>query len=188
MKASYPELETDFSRISQVAYAEEEAFRRTLSSGTTILDTAVARAKSSGATTLGGAEAFALHDTYGFPIDLTLEMAAEQGLQVDEPGFRRLMGEQRDRAKADARAKRSAHGDTSVYRQLSDTLGRDVEFTGYDQIETDTRIRGLIRDGVVVDRVGRATRSRSSSTARRSTRSPAVSRPTTDASASRTVP
>ncbi|GAA2478673.1 alanine--tRNA ligase [Terrabacter carboxydivorans] len=154
MKASYPELETDFSRISQVAYAEEEAFRRTLSSGTTILDTAVARAKSSGATTLGGAEAFALHDTYGFPIDLTLEMAAEQGLQVDEPGFRRLMGEQRDRAKADARSKKSAHGDTSVYRQLSDTLGRDVEFTGYDQTLTDTRIRGLIRDGVVVDRVG----------------------------------
>jgi len=154
MKASYPELETDFHRISTVAYAEEDAFRRTLSSGTTILDTAVARAKSSGATTLGGAEAFALHDTYGFPIDLTLEMAAEQGLQVDEPGFRRLMGEQRDRAKADARAKRSAHGDTSVYRQLSDTLGHDVEFTGYDQTLTDTRIRGLIRDGAVVDRVG----------------------------------
>ncbi|KRB45705.1 alanine--tRNA ligase [Terrabacter sp. Root181] len=154
MKTSYPELETDFHRISQVAYAEEDAFRRTLSSGTTILDTAVARAKSSGATTLGGAEAFALHDTYGFPIDLTLEMAAEQGLQVDEPGFRRLMGEQRDRAKADARAKKSAHGDTSVYRQLSDTLGRDVEFTGYDQTQTDTRIRGLIRDGVVVDRIG----------------------------------
>ncbi|MER7070091.1 alanine--tRNA ligase [Terrabacter sp. NPDC000476] len=154
MKASYPELETDFRRISQVAYAEEEAFRHTLSSGTTILDTAVAKAKASGSTSLGGAEAFALHDTYGFPIDLTLEMAAEQGLQVDEPGFRRLMGEQRDRAKADARAKRSAHGDTSVYRQVSDTLGREVEFTGYDQTVTDTRVRGLIRDGLVVDRVG----------------------------------
>jgi alanyl-tRNA synthetase len=102
MKASYPELEHDFHRIGQVAYAEEDAFRRTLSSGTTILDTAVARAKSSGASTLGGAEAFALHDTYGFPIDLTLEMAAEQGLQVDEAGFRRLMAQQRDRAKADA--------------------------------------------------------------------------------------
>ena len=154
MKASYPELETDFSRISKVAYAEEEAFRRTLSSGTTILDTAVAKAKSSGASTLGGAEAFALHDTYGFPIDLTLEMAAEQGLQVDEAGFRRLMGEQRDRAKADAKAKRSAHGDTSVYRRLSDLLGRDVEFTGYDQVLSDTRVRGLIRDGAVVDRAG----------------------------------
>ncbi|NUR82305.1 MAG: alanine--tRNA ligase [Dermatophilaceae bacterium] len=154
MKASYPELETDFQRISQIAYAEEDAFRRTLSSGTTILDTAVARAKSSGSTVLGGSEAFALHDTYGFPIDLTLEMAAEQGLQVDEAGFRRLMGEQRDRAKADARAKKSAHGDTSVYRQLSDALGRQVEFTGYDQTLTDTRVRGLIRDGALVDRVG----------------------------------
>ncbi|MHA3835680.1 alanine--tRNA ligase [Terrabacter sp. AAH1] len=154
MKASYPELETDFARISQVAYAEEDAFRRTLSSGTTILDTAVARAKSSGSTVLGGSEAFALHDTYGFPIDLTLEMAAEQGLQVDEAGFRRLMGEQRDRAKADARAKKSAHGDTSVYRRLSDELGRQVEFTGYDQTLTDTRVRGLIRDGELVDRVG----------------------------------
>ena len=154
MKASYPELETDFRRISQVAYAEEDAFRRTLSSGTTILDTAVARAKASGSTSLGGAEAFALHDTYGFPIDLTLEMAAEQGLQVDEAGFRRLMAEQRDRAKADAKAKKSAHGDTSVYRQLSDLLGRPVEFTGYDQTVTDTRVRGLIRDGAVVDRVG----------------------------------
>ncbi|MFC7596625.1 alanine--tRNA ligase [Terrabacter sp. GCM10028922] len=154
MKASYPELEHDFHRISQVAYGEEDAFRHTLSSGTTILDTAVARAKSSGATTLGGAEAFALHDTYGFPIDLTLEMAAEQGLQVDEAGFRRLMAQQRDRAKADAKAKKSAHGDTSVYRRLSDLLGRDVEFTGYDQTVTDTRVRGLIRDGAVVDRVG----------------------------------
>lgn len=154
MKASYPELEHDFHRISQVAYAEEDAFRHTLSSGTTILDTAVARAKSTGASTLGGAEAFALHDTYGFPIDLTLEMAAEQGLQVDEAGFRRLMAEQRDRAKADAKAKKSAHGDTSVYRRVSDLLGRDVEFTGYDQTVTDTRVRGLIRDGAVVDRVG----------------------------------
>ncbi|WP_323101736.1 alanine--tRNA ligase [Intrasporangium sp. YIM S08009] len=152
MKASYPELETDFRRISQVAYAEEDAFRRTLSSGTTILDTAVAKAKSSGSSTLGGSEAFALHDTYGFPIDLTLEMAAEQGLQVDEAGFRRLMGEQRDRAKADARAKKSAHGDTSVYRRLADALGRDVEFTGYDQVLTDTTLRGMLRDGVPVER------------------------------------
>lgn len=152
MKASYPELETDFRRISQVAYAEEDAFRRTLSAGTTILDTAVAKAKSSGSSTLGGSEAFALHDTYGFPIDLTLEMAAEQGLQVDEAGFRRLMGEQRDRAKADARAKKSGHGDTSVYRQLADALGRDVEFTGYDQVLTDTHLRGMLRGGAVVER------------------------------------
>ncbi|HET8988011.1 MAG TPA: alanine--tRNA ligase [Humibacillus sp.] len=154
MKASYPELERDFPRISQVAYGEEDAFRRTLAAGTTILDTAVASAKSSGRATLGGAEAFALHDTYGFPIDLTLEMAAEQGVQVDEVGFRSLMAEQRDRAKADARAKKSGHGDTTVYRRVSDSLGREVEFTGYDQVVTDSRLRGLIRGGEVVERFG----------------------------------
>src|SRR5690242_14019858 len=124
MKQSYPELERDFGRISQVAYAEEEAFRRTLVAGTTILDTAVSKAKSAGSTHLSGDQAFALHDTYGFPIDLTLEMAAEHGLEVDETGFRRLMAEQRDRAKADAKAKKSAHGDTTAYREVADLLGR----------------------------------------------------------------
>ena len=150
MKASYPELETGFSRISQIAYAEEEAFRRTLASGTTLLDTAVAKAKSSGQSTLAGDQAFALHDTYGFPIDLTLEMAAEQGLQVDQDGFRRLMNEQRDRAKADARSKKSAHGDTSVYRSELDSLGRTVEFTGYQETSSEAQVAGVLVDGVSV--------------------------------------
>ena len=65
---------------------------------------------------LSGARAFQLHDTYGFPIDLTLEMAAEQGLTVDEVGFRDLMNEQRQRAKADAQAKKGQHADTGSYR------------------------------------------------------------------------
>ena len=150
MKASYPELESDFSRISQVAYAEEEAFRRTLDSGTTMLDSAVARAKSAGRTTMAGDEAFALHDTYGFPIDLTLEMAAEQGVQVDEDGFRRLMNEQRDRAKADARSKKSTHGDTSAYRAVADSLGRDVVFTGYDETVSEALVSGMLLDGASV--------------------------------------
>jgi alanyl-tRNA synthetase len=147
MKQSYPELERDFGRISSIAYAEEEAFRRTLAAGTTILDTAVSRARSQGRSTLSGDEAFALHDTYGFPIDLTLEMAAEHGVQVDEAGFRRLMTEQRQRAKADARAKKSAHGDTSVYRSVADSLGRDVEFTGYQEVASEARVSGLLVGG-----------------------------------------
>ncbi|MDN5789904.1 MAG: alanine--tRNA ligase [Micrococcales bacterium] len=155
MSQSYPQLRTDFERISQVAYAEEEAFRHTLASGTTRLDAAVAGVKRSGRSTLSGDEAFALHDTYGFPIDLTLEMAAEQDVEVDEAGFRRLMAQQRDRAKADARSKKSAHGDTHVYRQIADEIGRDVEFTGYDEVVSESRVRGLIRDGEVVARAGR---------------------------------
>jgi alanyl-tRNA synthetase len=147
MAASYPELASDFSRISQVAYAEEEAFRRTLSAGTTIFDTAVRSSKSTGAQELSGDQAFQLHDTYGFPIDLTLEMAAEQGIGVDEEGFRRLMAEQRDRAKADARAKKTGAGGTAAYRGIADALGRPVDFTGYDEVASEGTVAGLLVDG-----------------------------------------
>jgi alanyl-tRNA synthetase len=147
MGRSYPELIRDTERITAIAYAEEEAFRRTLAAGTAILDKAVSKAKKSGSGVLKGKAAFDLHDTYGFPIDLTLEMAAEQGIAVDEDGFRRLMTEQRDRAKADAKAKKSAHGDTSAYRDIADRIGRDVEFTGYDEVVSEGRVRGLVRGG-----------------------------------------
>ena len=123
MAAGYPELASDWERISTVAFAEEDAFRSTLRTGTTIFDTAAAEVRSSGGAMLSGDKAFALHDTYGFPIDLTLEMAAEKGLQVDEAGFRRLMGEQRDRARADARAKKGQHAATGSYREIADAIG-----------------------------------------------------------------
>ncbi|ACQ80269.1 alanyl-tRNA synthetase [Beutenbergia cavernae DSM 12333] len=148
MKASYPELEADFGRISTIVYDEEDAFRRTLTSGTTILDTAVRRLKESGGSQLGGEQAFALHDTYGFPIDLTLEMAAEQGVSVDEEAFRRLMGEQRARARADALAKRSGHADTSVYRDIAGSLPAPVSFLGYTDAEARVAVVGLLVDGV----------------------------------------
>ena len=157
MTTSYPELEADLPRITQIAAAEEEAFRRTLAAGTTILDVAVRQAKESGAGGLTGAQAFQLHDTYGFPIDLTLEMAAEQGLSVDEAEFRRLMDAQRERAKADARAKKVGHHDTSGYRSVADTLGRPVEFTGYDEVATPGRVAGLLVDGEPVPTVSAGT-------------------------------
>jgi alanyl-tRNA synthetase len=144
MKASYPELELQWERISSVAYAEEDAFRQTLRAGTQIFDLAVDSAKSSGSTQLSGERAFALHDTYGFPIDLTLEMASEQGLSVDEEGFRRLMAQQRERAKADAKAKKTKHGEAHHYRALADELGRAVEFTGYDEVVSEGRVAGIL--------------------------------------------
>lgn len=148
MKNSYPELEAGFDRISQIAYAEEEAFRRTLASGTTILDTAVARTKASGGRTLAGDEAFALHDTYGFPIDLTLEMASEQGLEVDREGFTRLMQEQRDRAKADAKAKKGGHANTEVWKDLR-AIGA-TDWRAYQELRSDAKVLGLVVDGVQV--------------------------------------
>ncbi len=154
MSRSYPELARDFPRICDIAYAEEEAFRRTLASGTTILDTAVAKAKRAGAATLSGSDAFALHDTYGFPIDLTLEMADEQGLAVDEQGFRELMAAQRNRAKADAKTKKQGHTDTHAYRELADALGHPVDFTGYTQVEGEGRVVGLLAGGATAQRAG----------------------------------
>jgi alanyl-tRNA synthetase len=144
MELSYPEVRTDWERISSIAYAEEDAFRQTLRTGTTIFDLAAQDAKAAGQPRLSGDKAFALHDTYGFPIDLTLEMAAEQGLAVDEEGFRRLMTEQRDRAKADARAKKGQHTDVSAYRQVSDSIGGPVQFTGYDEVVSEATVRGIV--------------------------------------------
>jgi alanyl-tRNA synthetase len=144
MKLSYPEIESDWVRISTIAYAEEDAFRQTLRTGTTIFDLAAQDAKAAGATQLSGTKAFALHDTYGFPIDLTLEMAGEQGLSVDEEGFRRLMTEQRNRAKADARAKKGQHTDAGAYREVADSIGRPVEFTGYGEIVSEATVRGIV--------------------------------------------
>lgn len=147
MGAQYPELETDRKRIETVALAEEAAFLKALKGGTNILDTAVTETKAAGGQVLSGDQAFLLHDTWGFPIDLTLEMASEQGLSVDEDGFRRLMKEQRDRAKADARAKKSGHADLSAYRAVADGSG-STEFTGYTSTENESTIVGLLVDGV----------------------------------------
>ncbi len=148
MKQSYPELETGFERISQIAYAEEEAFRRTLAAGTTILDVAVSRTKHEGGEILSGADAFSLHDTYGFPIDLTLEMAQEQGLSVDREGFRLLMQEQRERAKADALAKKSGHADTAVWTELR--AGGPTQFLAYEALDAEASVRGLVVNGIRV--------------------------------------
>jgi alanyl-tRNA synthetase len=150
MAETYDELHRDWERISRVAYAEEEAFRQTLRTGTTIFDLAAQEAKGGGQTQLSGSKAFALHDTYGFPIDLTLEMASEQGLSVDEEGFRRLMTEQRERAKADAKAKKGHHRDAHAYREVADGLGRAVEFTGYSEVVSEATVRGLVDDTGVV--------------------------------------
>ncbi|GAA4424330.1 alanine--tRNA ligase [Georgenia halophila] len=149
MKASYPELEADFARISQIAYEEEEAFSRTLTAGTTILEGAVARAKQAAPTApvLGGEDAFTLHDTYGFPIDLSLEMASEHGVSVDESGFRALMDEQRQRARADALAKKTGHVDTSLYTELQQRLDGPVQFLGYTDATAESRLVGLLVDG-----------------------------------------
>ncbi|MFC5236409.1 alanine--tRNA ligase [Pseudonocardia zijingensis] len=157
MAPAYPELVTDFERISAVVRAEEEAFLATLTAGSRIFDTAVAATKQAGGSQLAGDKAFQLHDTYGFPIDLTLEMASEAGLSVDEQGFRSLMEEQRARAKADAAKHKVGHGDASVYRAVLDAAGGS-EFLGYTDLTSEARVVGLVVDGVGVPAAGAGTK------------------------------
>jgi len=148
MKASYPELETDFERILRTAVNEEEAFLRTLNSGLLVLDEEIAKAKSSKSTSLTGDNVFLLHDTYGFPVDLTFEIAQEAGLEIDREKFTSLMNVQRQRAKDDAKQKRSTNADLSVYGEFR-SLGI-TKFTGYEELVSTAKVIGLIRDGEVV--------------------------------------
>ena len=148
MGRQYPELVADAKRIDAVAVSEEASFLQTLRSGTTIFETAAKSTKASGSAVFSGAEAFQLHDTFGFPIDLTLEMASEQGLSVDEDGFRRLMKAQRDQAKADSKAKKTGHVDMSAYRTLLDVAGV-TSFTGYTDTSSEATVRGLLVNGAV---------------------------------------
>jgi alanyl-tRNA synthetase len=149
MGPQYPELISDQKRILAVSIAEEESFLQTLKSGTQIFDLASTQLKAQKKSVLPGDEVFKLHDTYGFPFDLTLEMAREEGLEVDEDGFRRLMNEQRDRAKADAKAKKSGHTDLSEYKKIADSKGAST-FVGYTQIESEAVVNGILVDGLSV--------------------------------------
>ena len=146
MGPQYPELISGSERILAIAQAEEETFTQTLKSGTSIFDLAATQLKSEKSKSLSADTVFKLHDTYGFPFDLTLEMAREQGLGVDEVGFRKLMNEQRDRAKADAKAKKSGHTDLTEYRAIVDKSGTS-KFVGYENISAEATITGVLVDG-----------------------------------------
>ncbi len=152
MSPSYPEIADDYPRIERVAVAEENAFLKTIASGSKLFETAAEKTRADGRTKVDGATAFVLHDTQGFPLDLTLEMAAEAGLTVDTVEFDRLMQEQRSRARADAKARKGGLEDLTVYRQLLDA--GPTEFTGYTELESEGTVRGLIDDGARISAAG----------------------------------
>jgi alanyl-tRNA synthetase len=145
MVDAYPELETEFKRINTTVLAEEEAFLRTLTSGTQVLETAIATAKAAGQKSLSGETSFLLHDTYGFPIDLTVEIAEENDLTVDRDDFTTLMSEQKNRAKADAKMKKAGNTDLSVYGEFR--MQGVTKFTGYEELVSKGKVLGIISDG-----------------------------------------
>ncbi|MCH5643544.1 MULTISPECIES: alanine--tRNA ligase [unclassified Gordonia (in: high G+C Gram-positive bacteria)] len=148
MSPSYPELAAQRDHIVNVAVGEENTFGKTLAAGSKLFADAAAATKAAKKATISGSDAFTLHDTYGFPIDLTLEMASEAGLDVDEAGFTDLMAEQKQRAKADATARKTGHADAAVYREFLDR--GPTEFTGFDELISEAKVLGLVSDGVTV--------------------------------------
>lgn len=150
MSPQYPELASDKNRIIETAKSEEESFIKTLKAGTQIFDVAVDDLKKIKSNQLSGDKAFELHDTYGFPIDLTLEMAQEAGLVVDQTGFKRLMTEQRERAKKDAKSRKSQLADAGQYRKLADQA-QLTDFVGYREISSEATIKGFLKAGALVD-------------------------------------
>jgi alanyl-tRNA synthetase len=142
---AYPDLIARRDFIVGVVGREEEAFRRTLRSGSAIIDEELARLVAAGDTTLPGSVAFQLHDTFGFPLELTLEVAGEQGVEVDVSGFNEEMTRQRAMGKAARKGPAGATDEErrAVYRRLIDDGGPD-EFTGYDEIRTEAHIRAVL--------------------------------------------
>ncbi|SDP22082.1 alanyl-tRNA synthetase [Nakamurella panacisegetis] len=152
MSPSYPEIADDYARIERVAVTEENAFLKTIASGSKLFETAAEKTRAAGRSQVSGSTAFLLHDTQGFPLDLTLEMAAEAGLTVDTQEFDRLMQEQRSRARADSKARKGGLNDLTVYRQLLDA--GPTEFTGYTELESEGTVRGVIADGARIPAAG----------------------------------
>ncbi|HEX3691056.1 MAG TPA: alanine--tRNA ligase [Solirubrobacteraceae bacterium] len=146
MGAEYPELSAQRDTIRRWMAAEEESFGRTLEQGLKRLDELIARARDNDAEGIAASDAFLLHDTYGFPIDLTLEIVAEHGLGVDEEGFEVLMDDQRTRAREGSRGERAGDAAREKAAALSGSAGFATEFVGYETTEAETTIGAAVSD------------------------------------------
>jgi alanyl-tRNA synthetase len=149
---SYPELVERRAFILQVAASEEEHFRSTLRQGLTRFEEEVARAKGAGGTMLSGEAAFLLHDTYGFNVQLTRELAQEHGLEVDEGTFDRLMAQQRERARRATKRGVDQASLAEVAREAGAT-----EFLGYQQLSSDAQVSGIVAAGARVEAAAEGT-------------------------------
>ena len=137
LESGYPELRSNLSRIQHALRTEEQTFDRTLERGMTMLDDLLKVAGENGA--ISGRDAFTLHDTYGFPFELTREVAAERGVRVDHAGFDAAMKEQRDRARADAASKRAVVS-------IAELPATQSEFLGYEGLEGHGRIVAILKN------------------------------------------
>lgn len=148
MGEHYPEIVEKREFIEKVVKAEEERFHVTLASGEQLLGDVIAQTKAAGADTVPGDKAFTLYDTYGFPIDLTEDIAAEQGLKIDREGFEKALNEQRQRARAARKDVASMNVQTEVFDQLKI---ESSDFVGYSETASAAQVLAMISGGMIVE-------------------------------------
>ncbi len=149
-KSAYPELDEKREYIKRIIEKEEERFDATVDNGLVVLGQYIDETLAAGAKELTGDMAFKLHDTYGFPLDLTVEMAGEKGLGVDVEGFNRAMAEQKAAAKAARKEGSSWEGDDNY--EFEDASA--TEFLGYTELEAKSKITGIVSEGEVSAEIG----------------------------------
>ncbi len=142
LESGYPELRANAARIQNALRAEEQTFDRTLERGMAMLDDLLERVSIGGA--LSGEDVFTLHDTYGFPVELTREIAGERGVTIDHAGFERAMNEQRERARRDAASKRAVV-------TLAELPAVKTEFLGYEGLDTHANIVAILKNGELAE-------------------------------------
>ena len=148
-KDGYPELEEKKEMILKVISEEENKFNRTIDQGLTILEDLEAAMKEEGKTTLDGADAFKLYDTYGFPLDLTKEILEEKGFDVDEEGFKENMEAQRQAARKARKTTNYMGADVTVYQSIDPSV--TSKFVGYDKLVSDSKILVLTTEDEIVE-------------------------------------
>lgn len=146
MVSYYPEVLQQKEFIEKVVRTEEERFNETINEGLEILNQVIAEVKKANGTTLAGKDIFKLYDTYGFPVELTEEVAEDEGLKVDHEGFEKEMEAQRQRA----RAARSTEKSMGVQSALLTDIKVDSKFIGYDQVESDSKLLVIIKEEELV--------------------------------------
>ncbi len=150
MKAGYSELEEKMDQVVRIVKNEEERFQETLDQGLSILNQMISEQKRIGIDEITGEQAFKLYDTFGFPLDLTQDLAEEQDLNVDIRGFQAAMDEQRERARSAREEYGFGEAGADLYMQIRDEKGMP-EFVGYSTLYADTEILALIKDGELVE-------------------------------------
>jgi alanyl-tRNA synthetase len=150
MGAAYPELIEEQSRVRKMLRLEEERFNRTLEQGLSLLNSIIRNIREAGKNAIPGEELFKLYDTFGFPIDIARDVAAENGLAIDEAGFHKEMETQKTKARASWSVEEA--GVAPVYRDVLERYGK-TEFTGYEGTESESNVVAVVVNGEVVEAI-----------------------------------